>query len=222
VGDTGRGRVSAGVRTWTAWRTAAVEVSGGVCGKTAPVHPRRPAWRCWPDTDHAHATWTLRGLRKQRSWAPRPAAVPQDLPCPRWPPQGPPPVRVVSGGGRRPDVRREHQTARGHQRGHDTSLATSAGHHRPDGDRSGTRGRTADPPLAQCRWLTAAPLELPRLSTATKAGPVGGHLRPSYSRCALAAGIAALCTSSLRPTFPGQLPAARAARRCATPSLGRS
>jgi hypothetical protein len=41
--------------TWTAWRTAAADVSGSVHGRTA-VRPRRAVgWPCWPNTNHPHA-----------------------------------------------------------------------------------------------------------------------------------------------------------------------
>ena len=59
-----------------------------------------------------------RGLRQSRSRAPRLAAVPHELPCPRWLPQGRPRVRP---GGRHAEGGRTPIRAadrRGHQHGH--------------------------------------------------------------------------------------------------------
>jgi hypothetical protein len=82
--------------TWTACRTAAAEVAGSGCGKSAPVPAVPPGVAM--HTDNVHLAWP----------GPWPAVAvvpgrvsgcaPGELPCPRWLPQGP---RRVRAGGRR-------------------------------------------------------------------------------------------------------------------------
>jgi hypothetical protein len=93
AGDTGRGRASAGVRAWTGWRTATAEVSGGVCGRTAPVPGRPPRWPCRPETNHAHLCGRAVACDNSVPGASRPAVSDKlhvcggtatATRCPRW------------------------------------------------------------------------------------------------------------------------------------------
>jgi hypothetical protein len=136
--------------TWTAWRTAAVDASGSVCGSTTPVPTRAAGGHA----GRAPTKLTAHG----RPW-PAAAAVP--VPCPAMRirvgtsaglPQAP--TSVHSGGrragGGRTSVRAE-PSPRTSFLATDSSLVTCAGHH-PSGQWSFRTQRTVNPPTGRTRY----------------------------------------------------------------------
>jgi hypothetical protein len=165
--------------TWTAWRTAAVDASGSVCGSTTPV-PTRAAGAMPAGHRPSSPHMGVRGLRQQRFRSRvRPRAY--EL----APPRGSRKPRQVHSGGRRAGGGRTSVRAEPSPRtsflATDSSLVTCAGHH-PSGQwsfrtvvvpdaadgQSADRSDSLQPPL---RFLQGRPCGRPPAALR----PAGDH-----------------------------------------------